>query len=96
MDFVGRFENIDEDFEKICNILKIKDTKLFHHNKNIIELSLIRKIYRILKLTKDDPKAVNLLFFRHKATKGETIISNKSKEIIRRLYNADFKSFHYK
>ena len=30
IDFVGRFENLQNDFNKVCNILNIKDTKLPH------------------------------------------------------------------
>lgn len=32
MDFVGRFENLDNDFDKVCQQLNIKN-KLQHHNK---------------------------------------------------------------
>lgn len=32
-DFIGRFETLDEDFKKICEINKIKYTKLPHWNK---------------------------------------------------------------
>ncbi|MFW6130630.1 MAG: sulfotransferase family 2 domain-containing protein [Atribacterota bacterium] len=34
IDFIGRFENLQEDFDKICDILKISQRKLPHKNKS--------------------------------------------------------------
>ncbi len=34
VDYVGKIENIEEDFEAICHKLDIKDVKLLHKNKS--------------------------------------------------------------
>ena len=33
-DFIGRFENIDEDFKTICSIIKVKHKKLLKYHKS--------------------------------------------------------------
>lgn len=95
IDFIGRFESLAEDFEKVCNILKIKDTKLAHHNKSMTKLSYIRKTYRRFRLIKNDPKAIKLVSINFKTNKSKTEVSNESKKIIKRLYGRDFKTFNY-
>ena len=34
MDFIGKFENLQEDFNNLCDILNIKNTKLMHIEKS--------------------------------------------------------------
>lgn len=34
MDFVGRFENLQEDFDYVCDRVRIKRKKLTHANKS--------------------------------------------------------------
>ncbi|MBM9514820.1 sulfotransferase family 2 domain-containing protein [Desulfogranum marinum] len=57
LDYIGRFENLDNDFEKICNLMKIEPLKLPHELKGAANSShqdaydsktidLISSIYR--------------------------------------------------
>ena len=53
IDFVGKFENLQQDFEKLCLQLQLPSAVLPHKNKS---LSLFRRdnsLYDMLKTTKD-------------------------------------------
>jgi len=45
MDFIGKFENIENDFKLICDILNIKDNKLPFENKSKIKIKDYKNFY---------------------------------------------------
>ena len=54
MDYIGRFENIKDDFDKICNLLNINNLELPHINK------FQHDDYRSYYTTKDIDKVTSL------------------------------------
>lgn len=92
IDFIGKFENLNSDFEKICEALNIEDSNLPHYNRTKTSVSFLKKLFRIFKLIKADPKAVNLFSFTNKKNSK---ITKKSRELVYELYREDYDNFNY-
>lgn len=45
VDFIGKFENLEEDFRKVCEIIGINDTQLPHVNKSPRNKTSYREYY---------------------------------------------------
>jgi len=89
-DFVGRFENINSDFEKVCTALNMPDADLPHANKSKKEK------YERLKLIRKDPSVLKHLSFNLKEGKGVAdYYTDELKDIVYNMYKPDFEKFGY-
>ena len=93
LDFIGKFESLDADFRKVCENLNIEDGFLPHYNKTKTSVSFLKKLNRIYKLIKADPKALKLISF---TVNNNAKITKKSRELIYEIYREDFDNFNYK
>lgn len=97
VDFVGRFESINQDFETVKKALKMEDKSLDHMNKagNWVgpKSELKSPLYYTIKLAKiiTDFRLLTNLSFNN----GSKNLSDKAKSIVENLYGMDFKVFNY-
>ncbi len=96
VDFLGKFENFQSDFEKVKEKLGRLDLHLPHVNKSKSK-SLADISKRIWKELKRNPfylgKVNPAMFFGFAKNSG---ISNRSLETIYSIYEPDYKAFDYK
>jgi len=86
VDFIGKFEKLQEDFDIVCQILGIKESKLLHINQS--KLSSHRFIYY--------KKLFSLLNRNISNKKNYTdFYDNDSLEFVSRMYEKDIKTFAY-
>ena len=86
VDFIGRFENIQEDFNLICQKTNIPQQILPHKNKSSASLS-----EKIINKIKPD-------FFKvktQKKIKYTEYYDQKSRNYVAKLYNKDIETFKY-
>lgn len=92
VDFVGKFEDLKEDFNSVLNVTGLNHLSLEHHNKssiankNLLDLiktlsKLLRNINMVDKISLDKPKLE---------------LSKQAKEIVIKIYEKDFDAFDYK
>jgi len=92
VDYVGKFENIDNDFKDICDKLEIAEIKLPHKNRS---LSLFRRensLYQVLRTIKDTisiKQKINTFEHYTQYYDSETI------KYIETLYSNDIRAFNY-
>ena len=85
VDFVGRFETLQSDFDQVCMQLGIKDSELPHRNKsNKKSRNLKRSLRNWLYMNGENSKDSYLEFYD-----SETI------EIVGNLYRKDIDAFAY-
>jgi len=85
VDFVGRFENLQSDFDKVCDQLGIEDSQLPHNNPSDKKgRNLKRRVRNWLYLNGENTKESYLDFYD-----AETI------EIVGKLYRKDIDTFAY-
>lgn len=85
VDFIGKFESLNDDFIKITNKIDFykSDTKLKHYNKtNFSNRNLVKRTYG---------KVIKFLLSKNSDYK----ISDLSREIVLEIYNKDFENFGY-
>ena len=86
VDFVGRFETLQKDFDKVCHWLGLEDSKLPHRNPS-------NKKSRNLKR-----KLRNALFFNGEGRKEHwtEFYDQRTLEAVSRLYEKDIEAFGYR
>jgi len=112
LDFIGKYENLEEDFKNICNIIGLGQMeKLYHLNKRDNE----KKEKRLIKLlekektsTKDTEKIIDLEKKINEMRKRKQIKKNikprdyreyyddKSLNLVKEIYIKDIEYFNYK
>lgn len=90
VDFIGKFENIENDFNKVLDKLNLKHLKLKHYNQSMPSKSLIYKIKSTGRFLKDFNAWPYLSF-----SNTERQLSEKAKEIVIKHYKKDFEIFDY-
>jgi len=86
VDFVGKFENLQPDFEKVCTQLGFEDSRLPHINSSDKKSRELRR------------KARNI-FHRNKESslrKYDEFYDEETREYVAELYRADIKNFNYR
>ena len=87
VNFIGKFENLSEDFKIIKDKAGLK-SDLKHHNKSKIKRSsIIKKIGKIMK----DPNVLSNFSCKHK----RKYLSPAAVDIIKKYYEKDFENFNY-
>ena len=99
VDFIGRFENIQEDFELVrMKILKAVD-ELEHINKGPGSHNWYSRwnLKFVAKQLKKNPKFISKLSLKNKNYTGfKNYYSDKTKEIVYGIYKKDIDAFDYK
>jgi hypothetical protein len=94
VDFVGKFERLQEDFNKVCKRLGISKSTLPHINKSFdFNTKVSRRLIKILS---------KILFLSSKtrhppiSKSYKEYYDNESKEFVSELYRKDIESFGYR
>ena len=88
VDFIGKLENLSEDFKIIKDKTGLK-SDLNHHNKSEIKRSsILKKIGKTIK----DPNVWSNFSFKHK----KKYLSPVAVDVVKKYYQKDFKNFKYK
>ena len=92
VDYVAKFEHIEESFNYICNKLNIENKKLHHKNKSMSLFRRDNSLYFILRTIR------NSLNIRQKSNTFKhytEYYDNECIEFIEKLYADDIKVFNY-
>ena len=92
MNFIGKFENLQDDFHKICEITGMPTTKLAHINKSGDELSAKRSNSERIKAALKHIKNKNIPSHKH----YQEYYDSESIEIANRLYHRDIELLGYR
>lgn len=91
VDFVGKLENIKEDFQIVTDRLGIQNTELKHKN-NSKEMSLKTRLRRVSRIIRKNPVLMKGFIFKNDTSK---YFDQEMKNTILRLYSKDFEYFDY-
>ena len=85
VDFVGKFENLQRDFDYVCQQLGLAESRLLHINSSDKKSRELRR------------KARNLLYRNKEGGLRKYIdfYDNETREYVAALYQADIKNFNY-
>jgi len=92
IDYVGKFENIDNDFRDICDKLKISPIRLAHKNKS---LSLFRRensLYQVLRTIRD---SISIKQKKNTFKHYTEYYDSETVKYVEALYLNDIKAFNY-
>lgn len=91
VDFVGKFENLNEDFKKVLNEIGLRNLNLKHYNKHKESENRLNSLIKIpFKMSK------NIKAIRHLSiVKPKKELTETSKKIVLDIYNMDFETFGY-
>lgn len=95
VDFVGHFENLNDDFGKVCKKLDIPFIQLPHHNKSVKEKGLNRVKYRTKKIINNPVYIFNLGKDQINSKDYRTYYDSSLIKTIEELYYLDVKTFNY-
>jgi hypothetical protein len=90
VDFIGKFENLEHDFNAVMNKLNLSHLPLKHHNKSLPSRGFIRKIRILGKIIKDYET-----WPYTKINNSEKKLDTEAKKIIIKYYKKDFETFNY-
>lgn len=97
VDFVGKFENLHQDFSTVCDKLNIKFNELPHKNKSIEDNGLDRIKHQLKFLA---AKPTELLHFQPDLIKSrdyrEYYTSDELVDLVYKMYKEDVETFNYK
>lgn len=85
VDFIGRFESLQNDFDEICSKLCIENSMLPHVNSSAEKISF-----------KDSLRKNTLLNVAKKKQSYTEYYNEKTKKIVEDLYSNDIEKFNYK
>jgi hypothetical protein len=85
VDFVGKFEQLQEDFERVCSRLGFNDSKLPHINSSDKASRELRRKTRNLIYRNGESKLRRYVDF----------YDTETREVVAELYRADIKNFDY-
>ncbi|MCI5207272.1 MAG: hypothetical protein D3910_00405 [Candidatus Electrothrix sp. ATG2] len=92
VDYVGRFENLESDFRKVCHSLNLPELKIPHKNKS---LSLFRRdnnLYHVLKTIKD---AASIKQKRNTFSTYTEYYDDETIQWVAQVYKKDILTFGY-
>jgi hypothetical protein len=92
VDFIGKVENIQEDFNKICNTLGMQNMLLPHANKS---LSLFRRDNNLKQVLKTIIGFFSLNQTRNTFSHYTEYYDEESKQFVSKLYKKDIETFSY-
>lgn len=92
VDFVGRYESLQADFDKVCARLGIPGTPLPHANRSGEERPLIRTLNDVKKLLR---RWLWNLERRHSFPHYTQYYDEESREFVARFYREDIHAFGY-
>ena len=90
VDFVGRFENLQQDFNAICSKINFPSTELPHLNKSI-NLSNFENKFSAFK-----KGWIDFSFYKPSYTNYKDYYNSKTESLIADLYQSDIKAFGYR
>lgn len=90
VDFVGKFENLKNDFQVIKEELNLSNLVLKHYNKTIQTTNFLNK-FKILFKSIRDSSSLSDINYRN----SEYKLDSTSKDIIYSIYERDFDNFDY-
>lgn len=93
VDFVGKFENLQDDFDKIAKILGFNDSKLPYINNSKED-----KLRKIKWAIEENPSIlIKSLFSKTEDKKMDymNLYNNKTRKIVEKLYKEDIELFNY-
>jgi len=93
LDFVGKFENLQNDFYEVCRHLRLPALKLPHKNKSLSFFRRDNSLYNILKTIKD---AASINQRRNTFSKYTEYYDNETIEWVAQVYKQDILAFNYK
>jgi len=94
VDFVGRFESLDKDFNSIAEKMNIPFSKLPFDNVSEGKKIISRKSFNLIK---KHPEALSHLNFMNTENKDyKELYNSTSKEIVEKLYERDMDLLKYK
>ena len=112
LDFIGKYENLEEDFKNVCNIIGLEKMKKLHHlnkrDNEEKEKRLIKSLERRKSLTKDEKEIVNLEKKINESRERKRIKKNieprdyreyyddETRQIVAEKYAKDIEYFNYK
>lgn len=84
VDFIGRFENLQSDFNKVCQKICFADSRLPHKNKSLSTLSKIKKtMTQFLIITRKEKKHYSDYY------------DEETKQFVSEYYAKDIELFNY-
>ena len=89
VDFIGRFESLQADFEVVCNKIGIPSTRLPHVNESAVNRSIYLKFKQLVKRFSPPYKTYDM--HNHYAE----YYDNESKQLVADYYARDIEVFHY-
>jgi hypothetical protein len=90
VDYIGRFENINDDFNHVLKELNLPQLKLKHHNKSLPPSGINRR-FKTFRRIVVDYKTWPFL----KMNGSDKTLSPEAKEIVSKYYQKDFETFGY-
>ncbi|MEQ8384541.1 MAG: sulfotransferase family 2 domain-containing protein [Coleofasciculus sp. A1-SPW-01] len=92
VDYVGRFENLQADFDYVCSKLDIPQTPLPHINKSGTKF----KLSQVWRIRTNIRQMKNNFNYKKNTFKHYTeYYDSESKELIEKLYQKDIEAFNY-
>jgi len=92
VDFVGKFENLKNDFDQVCRLLKLSNMKLPHKNKSLSFFRRDMSLYHILKTIKD---ALSINQTRNTFSNYTEYYDEETIEWVAQIYKKDILVFDY-
>jgi hypothetical protein len=93
VDFVGRFENLQEDFTYICDRLNIKIKTLPHHNKSTSIFN--RRDNNVMEILRSIKSTLSITRKRNTFQHYVDYYDDESIEFVANLYRKDIETFDY-
>jgi hypothetical protein len=92
VDIVGRFENLQSDFDEVCRRLNIPLTKIPHRNSTFSGLRIPRSIMGAVRMAKD---LVSIKQRKNTFSNYRDYYDNESRQFVAELYRKDIETFGY-
>lgn len=93
MDFIGKFENIQHDFNVVCSELGLPDKKLVHKNRSFSLFRRDNNIYQALKTIRD---YFSVEQKKNTFSRYTEYYDQESIDFVTQLYRKDVETFGYK
>ncbi|MBM9514826.1 sulfotransferase family protein [Desulfogranum marinum] len=94
VDFVGRFETLQEDFFYVCEKLNIKKRVLLHRNKSTSIFN--RRDNRPMKMLRSTRDKLSINYRRNTFKKFTDYYDAESIDFVAKIYKKDIETFGYK
>jgi len=93
VDFVGRYENLKQDFNKVCDILGISERNLSHENKSLsLKRNFLKNPVETVKILID---LLSITARKNTYSSYVEYYDEESKEYVAELYKKDIEAFNY-